>query len=128
MAAEEEFDLLAAGLRADSADLQASVEALASKLEDALPGSAHVERRGGGLLGRGEARVRSVRVDIGQYVYLLEVDGRRLAGYREKQVGGICIKREQLDAGMWVAALVAELREEAGRSAQARESLARLLR
>jgi hypothetical protein len=128
MAAEDQFDLLAAGLRADSADVHVSVEVLASKLEDAFPGSARVERRGGGLLGRGDKRVRNVRVSIGQCVYVLEVDGQRMAGYREKQVGGISIKREQLDAGRWVASLVAELRDEAGRSAEAREALERLLR
>jgi hypothetical protein len=125
---EETFDLLAAGLRADGADLSVSVEVLATKLEEALPGAAHVERHGGGLLGRGEKRVRQVRVTLGSNLYQLTVDGQRVEGFREKQVGGIAIKREALGPSEWIAALSADLREEAQRSAQAREALERLLR
>jgi hypothetical protein len=124
---EETFDLAAAGLRADGTDLRISVEVLASKLEQALPGQARVERHGGGLLGRGEKRVRRVRVQLGSNRYLLSVDGDRVEGFRECEVGGISIKREPLDPQAWVAALSEDLRAEAQRSAQARESLQRLL-
>jgi hypothetical protein len=51
MAADETFDLSAAGLRADGTDLRISVEVLAAKLESSLPGRTRVERRGGGPLG-----------------------------------------------------------------------------
>ena len=44
------FELVAASLRADATDLAAFVEALAVKLEGALPGSVRVERRGTDLL------------------------------------------------------------------------------
>lgn len=59
---EDTFDLAAAGLRGDGAELVTSEEVLAAKLEQALPGQARVERSGGGLLGRGRKRVRAVRV------------------------------------------------------------------
>ncbi len=49
----QDFDLSAAGLRADGDDLRISVEVLAGKLEESLPGMTRVQRRGGGLLGRG---------------------------------------------------------------------------
>jgi hypothetical protein len=124
---EETFDLAAAGLRADGTDLRISVEVLASKLEQALPGQAHVERHGGGLLGRGEKHVRRVQVKLGSNRYQLNVDGGRIEGFRECEVGGIAIKREPLDPQAWVAALSEDLRAEAERSAQARESLQRLL-
>jgi hypothetical protein len=124
---EETFDLAAAGLRADGTDLRISVEVLASKLEQALPGQAQVERHGGGLLGRGEKRVRRVRVQLGSNRYQLSVEGDRVEGFREREVGGISIKREPLDPQAWVSALSEDLREEAQRSAQARESLERLL-
>jgi hypothetical protein len=128
VSSEETFDLAAAGLRGDGAELALSVEVLASKLEQALPGHASVERRGGGLLGRGEKRVRRVRVELGSSCYLLSVeDGGRLEGYRERQVGGISIKREQLTAELWLAALTADLRAESERSAEARAALDRLL-
>jgi len=125
---DESFDLAAAGLRADGADLHISLEVLASKLEESLPDSAHVERSGGGLLGRRERRVRRLRVDLGEMRYQLTIDGARVEGFRERQVGGIAIKREPLDPGRWIAALAADLRAEAERSAQARAALESLLR
>jgi hypothetical protein len=125
---DESFDLAAAGLRADGADLHISLEVLASKLEQSLPDSAHVERSGGGLLGRRERRVRLVRVDVGETRYQLAIAGARVEGFRERQVGGIAIKREPLDPDRWIAALAADLRAEAERSAQARAALESLLR
>ncbi|MGA2452218.1 MAG: hypothetical protein ABSG93_01770 [Solirubrobacteraceae bacterium] len=126
---DESFDLAAAGLRSDGTDLTISIEVLASKLEQALPGQARVERRGGGLLGRGEKRVRAVRVELGTAAYLLGVEDGRIEGcFRERQVGGISIKREPLAPNEWIAALTADLRAEAERSAHARAALAELLR
>jgi hypothetical protein len=130
MPTEEDFDLTAAGLRADGTDLKVSVEVLARKLEESLPQQTRVERHGGGLLGRGEKRVRQVQVDLGGaggVRYQLAVAGDRVEGFRERQVGGISIKREPLEPDRWVAALTAELRTEAERSAQARAALERLL-
>jgi hypothetical protein len=125
---EDGFDLAAAGLRIDGANLAMSVQVLASKLEQALPGVTRVERRGGGLLGRGEKQVRRVHVDLGPCCYELSVDGPRVQGFRERQSGGIAIKRESLDPDAWIAALTADLRTEAARSAQARTALEKLLR
>jgi len=127
-AGEDTFDLAAAGLRGDGAELLMSVEVLAAKLEHALPGQARVERRGGGLLGRGQKRVRAVRVELGTAAYLLGVEGERVEGFRERQVGGISIKRESLSPDEWIAALTADLRAEAERSSQARTALEQLLR
>jgi hypothetical protein len=124
---EDNFDLVAAGLRDDSAELSMSVEVLAAKLEQALPGRASVERRGAGLLGRREKRVQSVRVDLGSSCYQLIVEGERLEGFRERQVGGIAIKRESMSAAEWMAALTETLRAEAESSADARAALQRLL-
>jgi hypothetical protein len=127
MPTDQDFDLSAAGLRADGSDLRISVEVLASKLEESLPGRARVERRGGGLLGRGPKRVRTVRVELAGNDYQLTVSEERVEGFRERQVGGISIKREQLAPDEWVAALASDLRAEAERSAQARTALQRLL-
>jgi hypothetical protein len=121
------FDLAAAGLRGDGSELSTSVEVLASKLEQALPGRASVERRGSGMLGRGPKHVRSVQVELGGCSYRLDYEGGRLQGYRERQSGGIAIKRETLEPDLWVQALTGDLREEAQRSAEARAALERLL-
>jgi hypothetical protein len=123
---EDSFELAAAGLRADGAELASSLEVLAGKLEQALPGRARVQRRGG-LLGRGPKSVREIRVGIGACEYQLTVDGGRMECSRERQVGGISIKREPLDSQDWIAALTGDLRAEAERSAEARTALERLL-
>lgn len=127
MSAEDDFDLSAAGLRSDGSDLRISVEVLASKLESSLPAQTRVERRGRGLLGRGEKRVRRLQVSLGDTSYELTVAADRVAGTRERQVGGIAIKREPMGPGQWVSALAADLRHEAERSAEARTALERLM-
>jgi hypothetical protein len=124
---EETFDLAAAGLRGDGAELTSSVEVLAAKLEQALPGRVKIERHGSGMLGRGPKRVRDVLVELGSSHYQLAVDGERIEGFRERKVGGIAIKREPLSPDEWIAALTTDLRAEAERSADARAALDRLL-
>lgn len=121
------FDLAAAGLRADGTDLRISVEALAHKLEQGLPECTSVRRRGGGLLRHGPARVSELRVELEGTRYELLADGERVQCARQREVGGISIKREALDPGAWVAALAAGLREQAQRSARARQALEGLL-
>ena len=128
MSEDEDFDLIAAGIRSDGSDLRISLEALAGKLEDALPAQTRVERRGGGLLGRGAKRVRGLRVQVGECNYELTVSDQRVAAGRTREVGGIAIKREQLDPERWIAALTDDLREQGERDAQARAALERLLR
>lgn len=125
---QDDFDLAAAGLRLDGADLAMSVQVLAAKLEQALPGQARVERTGGGIFGRAEKRVRRVKVELGACSYELAVDGARVQGSRVRESGGIAIKRESLDPDAWIAALTADLRAEAERSAQVRAALQELLR
>ncbi|MGH2833667.1 MAG: hypothetical protein ACRDK2_12910 [Solirubrobacteraceae bacterium] len=127
MSSEQDFDLSAAGLRADGTDLTISLEVLAGKLESTLPQCTRVERHGGGLLGRGPKQVRRVQVQIGDICLALAVTDGRLEGFRERQVGGISIKREPLDPQSWVSELTLQLRDEAQRSAQARSALEGLL-
>jgi hypothetical protein len=122
-----DVDLSAAGLRADGGEVRVSVEALAAKLEQSLPGRTRVQRRGAGLLRRDARHVRSLEVDIGQDCFHLQVDRDRVQCSRERRVGGISIKRESLEPEAWVTALAGELRAEAERSGEAREALAKLL-
>jgi len=124
---DETFDLSAAGLRADGSDLRISIEVLAAKLETSLPARTRVERRGGGLLGRGSKQVRRLQVQVGGCAYELNIDGDRVEGFRERVSGGISIKREPLAPDAWVTALTTDLQTEAQRSAQAREALQGLI-
>lgn len=127
MTPDEDFDLIAAGIRSDGSDLRISIEALAAKLEEALPGQTRVERSGGGLFGRGQRQVRTIAVSLGDCRYELSVSEHGIDGARTREVGGIAIKHEALPAGEWVSSLTAELRESAQQSAAARSALERLL-
>jgi hypothetical protein len=125
MAGEPDIDLVAASLRADAADLEAFVEALATKLEAALPDQVQVERRGG-LLG-GNKRVRRIEVTVGDQRYEAEHERERLTCRRRSVVRGIALKTQELDLDAWIAALSQDLLEESERSERGRQALARLL-
>jgi hypothetical protein len=120
-----DLDLVAASLRADATDLDAFVEALAVKLDGALPGQVEVERKGG-LLG-GNKRVRRIEVALGDQRYELESERGRVTCRRRSVVRGIALKTQELDLDAWIAALSQDLVEEAARSERGRQALARLL-
>jgi hypothetical protein len=120
-----DLDLLAASLRADASDVDAFVESLAVKLEDAIPKGVSVDRRRTGL--RGPKLVRQIQVDLGDQRLDLLVRGGSLETRRAKLSGGIVLKNEQLDIDAWLAALGAALAAEARRSETTRQALERLL-
>ncbi len=123
---EPDFELVAATLRADATDLKAFVEALATKLEGALPGRTAVER-GGGFLG-GKKRVRAIAVRLGDGEYVLQAqDGGSPACSRRVVVRGIALKNEELSLDDWIDVLSRALAEQAGTSERDRAALARLL-
>lgn len=121
-----DFDLAAAGLRADGGDALALVEVVAAKLEDALPGRAEVQRCGIRLFSR-EKRVERIDVDLGEATYQLNSDGRTISGLRGQAVRGVTIKREELGLDEWVSRLTGELQAQAQSSTEARAALDRLL-
>lgn len=126
MSAEQDFELDAAGLRLDGTDLTISVEVLASKLEDALPSATKVTRRRKSPLSK-DQRVREIEVRLGNSCFCLQMQDGGVLATRGREVGGISIKREQLDPPAWVSALAQELHIEAQRSEQARSALTSLL-
>jgi hypothetical protein len=119
------FELLASSLRADAADLNVFAEALATKLEGALPGHTTVDRKGG-LFSKAK-RVRHVTVDLGESRYELSADGGRVETTRCKTVRGIVLKTERLPVDEWIEDLSRQLAAEAQRNEQARLALERLL-
>ncbi len=120
------FDLVAASLRADTTDLNAFVEALAVKLEGALPDSVRVDRKGGGLLSR-EKRVRRISVGMDEARYDLERVGESIEASRCNEVRGIVIKSERLGLDEWIDALSRELMNRAQQSERSMLALQRLL-
>jgi len=122
---EGSFDMVAAGLRADATDLNAFVEALAVKLEGALPGRVTIARQGG-LFSRSKG-VREISVDMGDCRYNLVSNGGHIETTRRNEVRGIAIKSERLELDDWIAGLSRELEASARQSADGRQALERLL-
>jgi nitroreductase len=126
MSDDADFDLDAAGLRADGSDVATGVEVLAIKLEAALPAQTVVRRRARRLLSRDKA-VEAIEVNLGDWRYALRLAHGRPEASREQAVRGVVIRRQALELGDWVRGLTGELREQATTSAEAREALERLV-
>jgi hypothetical protein len=127
MAAVADFDLVASSLRAETTDLNAYVEALARKLEGALPQQTVVDRRSKSFLSR-EKVVRKIDVEVSGNRYTVEVDNRGNPETRRAQaVRGIVLKTEPLNLDEWIDHLARDLAEQASASEQGRLALERLL-
>jgi hypothetical protein len=121
-----DIDLLAASLRAGSSDVNAFVESLATKLEEAVPQRVRVERRRSGLFG--SKQVRRIALDTGTArLELLRSEGGRIETRCSRLSGGIVLKSEQLDTDAWLGALGEALATEAGQNERTRQALERLL-
>ena len=120
-----DLDLLAASLRADASDTAAFLEALATRLETALPGQVEVQRKGG-LFGGGK-RVRRIAVRLADRHYEIEGEHGALVARRRSVVRGIALKSEELGVDAWIESLSADLLALAQRSEQGRLALERLL-
>ncbi|MEA2467206.1 MAG: hypothetical protein QOJ57_1332 [Thermoleophilaceae bacterium] len=122
-----DFDRVAASLRADTGDVRGYCEALAVRLEGALPAQTRVERRSRKLLSR-EKVVRRVEVDAGESRYVLAVDDRgAVEATRSAAVRGIVLRNDPLPLDQWIDALARDLAEQAAASEQGRLALERLL-
>jgi len=120
-----DIDLVAASLRADTSDLGAFVEALAVKLEEAVPGAVRVERRRDGLFG--PKLVRRIALDAGGVRLELRVGDGAVQTFASRMSGGIVLKNEQLDTDAWLQALGEALATQAQHSQITRQALDRLL-
>ena len=125
MAPEIDLDLLAASLRADSSDLGAFVESLATKLEQALPGRVRVERRRTSMFG--PKPVSRIIVDTGERRLELRAANGSFETFSSRVSGGIVLKSERVETEEWLAALGEALAAEARRSETTRQALERLL-
>lgn len=118
----DDLDLSAAQLRADGRDLPAFVNALAVRLQDAVPGLVEVERKRAGLFS-GDKVVRRISCRVGEEEYVLESDGAKVTATCGKAVRGITIKTETLAVQPWTERLVAAIGREADTSAEAYQAL-----
>src|SRR5579862_4507733 len=117
------LDLAAASTRNDQVDTLAMIEALAVRLEEALPRLTRVKRRRvGGLLSK-RSEVERIEVELGdQRFELVQAGGPPLCA-RNKVVRGITLKREEVPVQQWVQELVEEVVRTAAVGEQARIAL-----
>ena len=120
-----DIDLVTASLRADTSDLRAFVEALAVKLEAAVPGAVTVERRRERMFG--PKRVRRIAVDASSQRLELRADGAAIQTRCARLSGGIVLKNEEMSTDEWLRTLSEALAHQARSSLTTRQALERLL-
>jgi hypothetical protein len=128
MSMDESFNLPAAALRAEQADVEMSVEVLASTLEQALPALVSVERRKVGGFRSKRTEVQRIALSVGEDQFELRPSAQGLQCTRHKVVRGITLSRQQLPIGDWIAELVAGVTHRAELGERDRAALEGLLR
>jgi len=117
------LDLAAASTRGDGIDTQAMVDALATRLEAALPRLTQVKRRRvGGILSK-RTEVERIEVELGDQRFELVQSGGPPQCARNKVVRGITLKRDEVPIQQWVRELVEEVVQTAAVGEQARIAL-----
>jgi hypothetical protein len=102
------IDLHAAFMRRAAADQPAFIEALAVRLEQALPGLVRVERKKDGLFSK-TAHVHTISIDTGDAQYVLEQEHGVLHATRARGTHGVILKRETLTVPQFLDGLNAAL-------------------
>ena len=128
--AEPTFDMVAAALRADSADVATYARVFTESLGDVLPpGCVTVERErtmADRMRGR-PGQARRVTVRLGEQVMSLAVlKGQPVAEIR-REVRGVVLSRQQVPMQEWAEALAKALVAHAGENARAAQALRRLV-
>ncbi len=128
MSSDEAFDLPAAALRADRAELSTSFEVLASTLEQALPQLASVERRKVGGFRSKQREVQRIALALGEERFELRRTAQGLECTRHKVVRGITLSRQSLAMADWIAEVIAAVTRSAEVGERDRIALEGLLR
>ncbi|MCO5970866.1 hypothetical protein [Actinoallomurus soli] len=125
-----DFDMVAAALRRDTADLATYARVLTGTLADALPpGCVTVEHErslGDRLRGR-DGRPHRIVVRLGERTLSLTAAAGRPVGEIHHEVRGVVLSRDQVTLDVWVRALAEELLAQAEADARAAEALRRLV-
>ena len=125
---DEAFDLPAAALRADGAELAMSIEVLAVRLEEALPQIALVERHKVGGFRSKRREVQRIAVPLGEEQFELRLIDRQARCSRHKVVRGITLSRQEMSMAAWIEELIAAVALTAEVSEHDRLALGELLR
>jgi hypothetical protein len=127
MATEEDFDLSAGMLRADSGDLGGSVDVLARKLEESLPTLTSVKRRKVGGFRSKRTVVEHVQVALGDEQFEIASAPHGFQCTRHKVVRGITLNRTELPMAEWISEMIQRVSTTAEVTEQARSALEGLL-
>jgi hypothetical protein len=126
----DEVAMIAAALRADSADLATYERVLVGSLADSLPpGCLEVDRDrtlADRVAGRPGAP-RAIRILLGEITLELVVTRGRLVGTVGKQVRGVVIARKEVPLGEWTTSFASALSAFAKENLDARAALERML-
>ncbi|MGH6956420.1 MAG: hypothetical protein ACREEW_07115 [Caulobacteraceae bacterium] len=122
----DQFDLDGALLRRSETELRAFAEALAVRLEGALPGRVTIERRRDGLLSSAR-HVSRITVRGESALYELKVDKAGLSATRAKLVRGVTISTATISPRDWLGELGGELQALAERAGTATDTLSGFL-
>ena len=121
------LDLAAAEVRVDRADTHALIEALASRLEQALPAQVTVRRRRVGGFRSKQTEVERIEISLGDERFELLSARGGFQCTRHRVVRGITLKRDELPVEQWIDQLVEEVVRAAQLGEQARITLQGLL-
>ena len=116
------FDLDAAGIRRALTDLRAFMEALAVRLQGALPDRVTVERRRDGLLSA-TRHVHEIALRGEGGEYRLRFDKGTLSATRAKTVRGVVIGTSEQPVPQWLGEVRAEVASLAGAMGSASDGL-----
>ena len=105
----EPFDLPAAWTRRMAGDARAFAEALAARLEPALPGRVSVERRRDGLFSS-TRHVASIALRFDDAVLLLAIERGSLSASCAKVVRGVSIGTRAMSVPDWLSEVVRRTR------------------
>ena len=103
------FDLAAAWSRRAGTDMRAFAEALAARLESALPGRVSVERRRDGLFSS-TSHVSRIAVRFDDALLTLDHERGALRAARAKVVRGVTIGSQDLAVPAWLDEVVRRTR------------------
>ena len=123
-------ELIAASLRADTADLEVYARVLSTSLVETLPPGAVTLERKRSLADRAagrEGRVESVEVSLGEQRMTLKLGKHGPVGEICKEVRGIVLSRQQVGLDVWIETLSAAIAQTARSNARAREILQRFV-
>jgi hypothetical protein len=123
-------DLVAAAIRADTADLDAYHRVLSATVSDLLPvGMVEVDRERtmkDRMSGR-EGRATSIRIRLGDRTLELVARHGSLVATVAREVRGVVISRQEISVAEWTQLLAQYLAKLAAESADARLALSKLL-